>query len=105
MAVRVSAWRRSTSFCVCRRSVATSEAALKEPEWGEVPHAVKVKRLEQLNALQKRISVELNSQNVGKTVEVLVTTDGFTVQPLEFPGGDIGSLSVHGTVNDRNNFV
>jgi len=32
--------------------------------------------------------------------EVLVTTDGFTVQPLEFPGGDIGSLAVHGTVND-----
>jgi hydrogenase expression/formation protein HypE len=28
------------------------------------------------------------------------TTDGFTVQPLEFPGGDIGSLAVHGTVND-----
>ncbi len=32
--------------------------------------------------------------------EILITTDGFTVQPLEFPGGDIGSLSVHGTVND-----
>jgi hydrogenase expression/formation protein HypE len=32
--------------------------------------------------------------------EVLVTTDGFTVQPLEFPGGTIGSLAVHGTVND-----
>lgn len=32
--------------------------------------------------------------------EVLITTDGFTVQPLEFPGGDIGSLAVHGTVND-----
>ena len=32
--------------------------------------------------------------------EVMITTDGFTVQPLEFPGGDIGSLSVHGTVND-----
>lgn len=31
---------------------------------------------------------------------VMVTTDGFTVQPLEFPGGDIGSLAVHGTVND-----
>jgi hydrogenase expression/formation protein HypE len=28
--------------------------------------------------------------------EVMITTDGFTVQPLEFPGGDIGSLSVHG---------
>ncbi len=32
--------------------------------------------------------------------EILVTTDGFTVQPLEFPGGDIGSLCIHGTVND-----
>ncbi|MGB5278994.1 MAG: hydrogenase expression/formation protein HypE [Gammaproteobacteria bacterium] len=32
--------------------------------------------------------------------QVLFTTDGFTVQPLEFPGGNIGSLAVHGTVND-----
>jgi hydrogenase expression/formation protein HypE len=32
--------------------------------------------------------------------DVLITTDGFTVQPLEFPGGDIGSLAVHGTTND-----
>ena len=32
--------------------------------------------------------------------ELLITTDAFTVQPLEFPGGDIGSLAVHGTVND-----
>lgn len=28
------------------------------------------------------------------------TTDSFVVSPLEFPGGDIGSLAVHGTVND-----
>ncbi len=32
--------------------------------------------------------------------EVMMTTDGFTVQPLEFPGGDIGSLAAHGTIND-----
>ena len=32
--------------------------------------------------------------------ELMLTTDGFTVQPLEFPGGTIGSLAVHGTVND-----
>ena len=32
--------------------------------------------------------------------DVLFTTDGFTVQPLEFPGGNIGSLAVHGTTND-----
>jgi hydrogenase expression/formation protein HypE len=32
--------------------------------------------------------------------EPFMTTDGFIVQPLEFPGGDIGSLAVNGTVND-----
>ncbi len=34
------------------------------------------------------------------SAELLFTTDGFTVQPLEFPGGNIGSLAVHGTTND-----
>ncbi|MBN2375316.1 MAG: hydrogenase expression/formation protein HypE [Sedimentisphaerales bacterium] len=29
-----------------------------------------------------------------------MTTDGFVVDPLEFPGGDIGRLAVCGTVND-----
>ena len=29
-----------------------------------------------------------------------LTTDGFVVQPLRFPGGDIGTLAVCGTVND-----
>jgi len=28
------------------------------------------------------------------------TTDSFVVHPLFFPGGDIGSLAVHGTIND-----
>jgi hydrogenase expression/formation protein HypE len=28
------------------------------------------------------------------------TTDSYVVHPLFFPGGDIGSLAVHGTVND-----
>ncbi len=31
---------------------------------------------------------------------IMLSTDSFTVQPLEFPGGSIGSLAVHGTVND-----
>ena len=31
---------------------------------------------------------------------VLFTTDSFVVQPLEFPGGNIGHLAVHGTIND-----
>ncbi|WP_028491264.1 hydrogenase expression/formation protein HypE [Thioalkalivibrio sp. ALE19] len=29
-----------------------------------------------------------------------MTTDSFVVRPLFFPGGDIGRLAVHGTVND-----
>ena len=32
--------------------------------------------------------------------DLFFTTDGYSVQPLEFPGGSIGSLAVHGTVND-----
>lgn len=29
-----------------------------------------------------------------------MSTDGYVISPLFFPGGDIGSLSVHGTIND-----
>lgn len=31
---------------------------------------------------------------------IAFTTDSFVVRPLVFPGGDLGSLAVHGTVND-----
>lgn len=31
---------------------------------------------------------------------IAMTTDSYVVDPVEFPGGDIGSLAVHGTVND-----
>lgn len=37
--------------------------------------------------------------NVGDQA-LAISTDTFVVQPLEFPGGNIGSLAVHGTVND-----
>jgi hydrogenase expression/formation protein HypE len=48
---------------------------------------------------------DLDTQADAATIELpsgrqLMTTDGFTVQPLEFPGGDIGTLAVHGTCND-----
>ena len=33
-------------------------------------------------------------------IRLAISTDSFTVRPLFFPGGDIGSLAVHGTVND-----
>ncbi len=33
-------------------------------------------------------------------LEIVISTDGHTVDPLFFPGGDIGKLSIAGTVND-----
>ena len=33
-------------------------------------------------------------------VELAMTTDSFVVKPLRFPGGSIGTLAVHGTIND-----
>jgi hydrogenase expression/formation protein HypE len=35
-----------------------------------------------------------------ETRRIAFTSDAFVVQPLEFPGGDIGRLAVCGTVND-----
>ncbi len=46
----------------------------------------------------------LNSLDDGACLDlkgkVAMSTDTFTVDPIFFPGGDIGSLAVHGTVND-----
>lgn len=47
-----------------------------------------------LEKLDDQATFELNG------VRLSVTTDAFTVHPIFFPGGDIGCLSVHGTVND-----
>ena len=41
---------------------------------------------------------ELPGQAGGQ--RLAMTTDSYTVSPIFFPGGDIGSLAVHGTVND-----
>jgi len=47
------------------------------------------------------IEVPLSAMDDGAVIENIVfTTDSHTVKPLFFPGGDIGSLSVAGTVND-----
>jgi len=47
----------------------------------------------------------LNAGHDGAVVEVdgkkfAMTTDSYVVDPIFFPGGDIGSMAVHGTVND-----
>src|SRR5207302_148623 len=37
---------------------------------------------------------------VGTSQRLAFTTDTYVVSPLFFPGGDIGKLAVHGTIND-----
>ena len=41
-----------------------------------------------------------DSAALSGTGRVVVATDGHVVNPLFFPGGDIGCLSIHGTIND-----
>jgi len=47
-----------------------------------------------LARLDDQAIVNINGQRLA------LTTDSFVVKPLFFPGGDIGSLAVHGTIND-----
>jgi len=47
-----------------------------------------------LNRLEDQAIVSLNGTRLA------MTTDSFVVKPLFFRGGDIGSLAVHGTIND-----
>ncbi len=47
-----------------------------------------------LARLDDQAIVNVNGQRLA------ITTDSFVVKPLFFPGGDIGSLAVHGTIND-----
>jgi hydrogenase expression/formation protein HypE len=56
---------------------------------------------EVLAALEDQATVSLTGKHNGvKTPRIAFTTDSFVVRPLFFPGGDIGKLAVHGTVND-----
>uniref|UniRef100_A0A7C2NWY3 Hydrogenase expression/formation protein HypE n=1 Tax=Schlesneria paludicola TaxID=360056 RepID=A0A7C2NWY3_9PLAN len=57
-----------------------------------------------LCALEDQATLDLHHLGVagraGAEPRLAFTTDSFVVRPLFFPGGDIGRLAVHGTVND-----
>lgn len=55
-----------------------------------------------LPAFENPILARLDDQAIVNVngVRLAITTDSFVVRPLFFPGGDIGSLAVHGTIND-----
>lgn len=55
-----------------------------------------------LPALSNAVLLEKEDASVVPLISerLAFTTDSYVVSPIIFPGGDIGSLSVHGTVND-----
>jgi hydrogenase expression/formation protein HypE len=53
-----------------------------------------------LSALEDQATLSLSGVNGPKAPRFAFTTDSFVVRPIFFPGGDIGKLAVHGTVND-----
>ena len=61
-----------------------------------------------LNNISKKAvnnGIGLDALDDGATIplentEIVVTTDGHTINPLFFPGGDIGRISAAGTIND-----
>ncbi len=55
---------------------------------------------EVLAALEDQATVSVNGTAGVKMPRLAFTTDSFVVRPIFFPGGDIGRLAVHGTVND-----
>jgi hydrogenase expression/formation protein HypE len=52
-----------------------------------------------LEKLEDQAVFEIEAGSDART-RMAFTTDSYVVDPIFFPGGDIGKLSVHGTVND-----
>jgi len=75
-------------------------------EWGSAPHPGSVARGDpaaprrSLAGRAVRGPGEWGSASHGGSGRLAFTTDSYVVRPLFFPGGDIGTLAVNGTVND-----
>lgn len=74
----------------------------------EMSHGAGGRAMAQLIAelFQRHLDNDLLRQNNDQAVlmpppgRLAISTDGHVIAPLFFPGGDIGSLAVHGTIND-----
>ncbi len=74
---------------------ATAAAASSPPELIERPLPAGVRRTRCCDALEDQADAGRRRRR-----GIAFTTDSYVVTPLFFPGGDIGELAVHGTVND-----
>jgi len=53
-----------------------------------------------LDLLEDQAVFEVSPASGRSNARLAFTTDSYVVDPIFFPGGDIGKLAVHGTVND-----
>lgn len=83
------------------------------PEFVEIAHGAGGKKMDELlEIIMKNIKLRkigngigLDDKDDGATIRIdskriVVSTDGHTVHPLFFPGGDLGKLAITGVVND-----
>jgi len=75
--------------------------SLAQGAGGELMDALIKKTFVRYFKKQGRVEVSLRDLDDAAVIDDIVfSTDSHTVQPLVFPGGDIGSLAVCGTIND-----
>jgi len=53
-----------------------------------------------LDTLEDQAILDIAQANGHRSARLAFTTDSYVVDPIFFPGGDIGKLAIHGTVND-----
>ena len=59
--------------------------------------------LERIGGFESDRNIEISLEDLddaGVVDDIIFTTDSYVVNPIFFPGGDIGSLAVSGTIND-----
>jgi len=80
----------------------TKRISLSQGAGGELmDNLIKEKILNHFNYKSKKIEVPLSMLDDAAVVDDIVfSTASHTVQPIIFPGGDLGSLAVSGTIND-----
>ena len=79
----------------------TEKIKLAQGAGGELMDTLIKEKILRFFAQAEHAEVGLSQLDDAAVIDNIVfSTDSHTVQPLIFPGGDIGSLSVSGTVND-----
>jgi hydrogenase expression/formation protein HypE len=68
---------------------------------GELMHTLIKEFILKYFQVSKNVEVPLQALDDASVIkDIVFTTDSYTVKPIFFPGGDIGSLAIAGTIND-----